>query len=793
MLIATNSTPSIAKRYASSLKVESDRFVPSLTATPRIQGTSTDLNAVLVADGERAIAVIPPTVTITKVVINGTKLIRTNNPSPPVGYFYRNRAELTVNTGYNVNNLSVVYSVSSPPLGKLNILKSLPSFFSQYLIVGSFNFTKSFRGHPTGSVNLMCHSSQLPTIKNALPNGTALNLFNIGFRVSNLTSSEVLDNLGHIAITISLQGAWEKQGNTLRNPLDQPIREKDLVRNQSETAGYAYSYSAALGRVGVGLSGGNITKKVPRSLSDNQAITGRDLLEDQQRLIVKGYFVDWNSAAGPILKNWDSPSIFYLDPLIADLSKNGEFPSISPQEKGFGALFNGCQLSNELVNATLELDQDPDQGQPGDKRLCLVQGNRNPQEPPQEFKGTYYNAFDYNRLRSVSACFDNGQLVKKEIKRCQLNGSDLEVVERTYGFVFTSIDTYEVRTNNNNEVSYVFKSLADIELAIDWQLVREISYKFTYNKTTGYYEKKEGKGKELTRVLKETDEKEAIVLTSLIAEETDPDALADLEKQLDGYATFFWKSITGGETFELKDLSENYKDLRKPDESQEKYVAPLYAKSQITEENSLITRPDPRSTASDRKPDLILGEKNYSYTATEINSTSPEKYIQWNPVSNQGGTNLEESAASESFTENAGRPSTQNRLQETTGYHAPRDDEDGKRPKYKVSTPNTPVLLYDVETQTLNYPGAYTLADALNAVRVEYSILNSQNTCNFSIPLGEVPFSLNPGDIGIFRGEQLRVFNISFGGTFQPNGTILSNVSVELGKNMALSIGLKVS
>ncbi|MDJ0598123.1 MAG: hypothetical protein QNJ37_04700 [Crocosphaera sp.] len=801
MLVASNNLSTIQLNPNSTFEKASS-MGSSLTAKRETFDATTTQTHQTINQGK-----IPFTSQPIDLKINGFTYQLSNNPPPnPLlgggtkgsGYYYINEEtnEIEINTGYDADGLSAVYKTVSPQQKRNKIPPLTAGFqFRQYVVVGDFNFNQSFQGHPSGNFSIYCHRSQYGSIRARLKPGTPLRLRGIDYRVRELAKAQTRDGLGNIVLSVSLQGYWERMGNTLRShrdplrgtPLDEPIRVVDLI-NKSR-CGFEYSYKAVLRRVGVPLRGGDVVVKVSRDISSSGTITARQLLEDQQRLLVAGYYVDWSSRSGVILRRWESPKTFYIDKIVADLSKEKSFPAVVIKESGFGAEVSGCYLSHELNNAQLQLDKDPNGGQDGDEYICLIQGDRNPTEPPQELRGAVYYSFDYNKLRSPTLCFDQSQ-PSKLIERCQLNGSDMEVTEKEYGWVFTSVDVYEYRLDNDGNISYVFKSLADIALNVQWELVKLIEYQYIYDDKTGYYLYKRGAGWQLTRDLQETEDKEAIQLAAAIALESDPTAIVKLQQHLQGYTRFYKRTLTPSELFELEDLGNYYPNLRKKEEDDDNFIPSLYPKVSEREENSLIIRPDPRSTVDEPQPDLIIGAKSRETQKIEINSTSLERFLIWNPVSNQEGTNLDQSAYSESFTQAAGRPELQRRLNRQTGCYNRKKEDKGNEPTYLVGTPG--VQPFSTITQTLSYTGAYTIKQAIAACTLDYSIKNSQSSCTMELPIGEPINGLKMGDIVIFEGAKWRVFGYNGSGKIQPDNGYYNNITLSLGKDVDLDLIRKI-
>ncbi|MEL4897006.1 hypothetical protein [Crocosphaera sp. Alani8] len=404
MLVAKNNLPPSIIEPGSVLSNQTNETKSTLVAqlSPSIPLTNTTIEIQNVGH----IATIPYSNNIVSLIINSISYQLTNNPNPDVGSYYIDdeNNQILINTGYDAEGLTAVttqFNISS----RLNRVNP-PALFRKYPVVENFSFSQTFEGHPSGSFSVRCHRIQYNIIRNAFKPGTPLNLQGIDYRVRRLDRARNLDSLGHELVNISLQRYWERLGNTVRSPLDEPLRESELINENN--CGFEYSYRTALSRVGVSLIGGNVVKKVGRDISSSQTITPRQLLEDRQRLLTAGYYVDWSSRIGVILRRWESPRIFQVDHLVADLSQGQKFPSITIAENGFGAEVNGCYLSHELSRAELKLDQDPNGGQDGDEYVCLVQGDRNPAEPPQELRGGVYYGFNLDKLRSPMLCFDNG-------------------------------------------------------------------------------------------------------------------------------------------------------------------------------------------------------------------------------------------------------------------------------------------------------------------------------------------------------------------------------------------------
>ena len=149
MLIAKSNLPPLPENSGSILSNQSDEQSPTLVA--QVSPSTPLINTTAEIQNVGNLATIPYSNNIVNLTINSLSYQLTNNPTPDVGYYYIDDEtnQVLINTGYDADGLTAVttqFNISS----KLNRVNP-PALFRRHLVVGDFNFSQTFEGHPSGS------------------------------------------------------------------------------------------------------------------------------------------------------------------------------------------------------------------------------------------------------------------------------------------------------------------------------------------------------------------------------------------------------------------------------------------------------------------------------------------------------------------------------------------------------------------------------------------------------------------------------------------------------------------
>jgi hypothetical protein len=576
-------------------------------------------------------------------------------------------------------------------------------------------------------------------------------------------------------VTLGFDGIHAPYGE-VGNALDIPIRLRDLLKNplngDDEEPGDDCKASTDAGSlfemVNIPLRGLNasFTIKVARDVSESETITARQLLSGDAPL-VKGLVPRYDRAAVQLI----SPSAT----AIHALSEADIVGAVDFDYGGTGKSVAGIPLAFEWQNAVLEIDTDPTSdpsGAPndGDDEYTLISKSRDePATTPlissNPFSGELPLSLD--AIRTVNGVFDAGGKTDTYEETTYLNGQVTRTVRRTYGFVYTSVDIFDVADYlTNNRVRFIGSS------AIPWLLTREEISEVKFD-SEGYEIERTTTGFELTRA-KQESEIECLELIKKIskfpvsmtpAQVIKKDALiANLALYGVTYTSsdgttdkFISVPIAPSTTYSLAPLSKYYGDIPAPDNE----LAPIarFAESSISQEDTIQTIPDPESTDKNPLPPIVFGRYQVDKNSTEIvSANAPEIFETRSRQETRESNSLSSIATSFTFSQNAGRPSVHNRLEKRLKCKHPKEAGDKNKPKYKylISTVSHPT--WATENGAIKFEGAYTFEAALAAAKLKAKIENMESL-SVTIELRRtMPWRV--WDTVYWRGRQWKVATI---------------------------------
>lgn len=688
---------------------------------------------------------------------NSNNLPSINNPLP-IGTFwydYKNQ-RLYIAPKSNASGLSVIYNNPSVELVKSTRITDFPDFFYLFNVVGTFTIERSFQGHPTAKLTITDdYETKYEQILNYFQKGRDFIIRGIGFEADNpQTELELNQRTGKMVCTVNFRGKWEGSPDYIATNLDKPIPEADLIKESKRDY---YTISQAAGRAGVPFSGSSRKIYLSIPVPVGKSIEFRSLLDNRQ-FYPDGKIIDWENPTQIKLRSWEQMPTLVLPDNLENLG-------ITPGDK------------TKLTNRVLTLEK-PNKGK-GDVYQTITEGRLDYQSPPNIPKSGYYEAFSVEALRTPSWCFDitSEKTIPRTIK--QLNGLDLEIIEEEWGFVYTTIDVYEISGNR-----YVFNpSSFDSSPDNLWQRVRITTKVYNYDPKTGYLVSVRGSTQRLTRLKQETAEgMESINLQLAIAQEDDENTIFLLTKRLTAYTDFFWVTEPYNEDYSNDDLSRYYPELGREDNDR---IPPQYVKEFKVGQGVITTKPNPESTLDEPLPPVILGEIKKQTVTTFITDTNKRKYKEKQDLFTVKGYGVEDSIGSTDSQDKNGIPSTATRLQKL-GFTEENSENEGEITlKYLIATDGG-FLPDNIENGTIDYPGITTLVEGIKGIRTEYSIINSQKEEVLTIST-KTPLDVIMGQNIIKDGVIYRLF--SYSENYKVSGVVnCESVELTLGKYQEVTV-----
>lgn len=695
------------------------------------------------------------------------------------GHFIYNPSTQTINFKIDVN-LSISFLVySTSPQATSNKFKSneiidIPDLFKKYN-VREIQLSRPWRSHPSGSFKIYSLIPYQGQILSEFPNGKEIDLYGISYRVAASTW-EINPKTNKLVVSVELQGYWQGRGNTIRNPLDEPVRLLDLVKE-----GKSYYLSKLAAKVGVRLTGAaGIKIKVPKGTGETEST---NLGSEIERVITQGLFLDYSSKTAIKCQKYNNQPIH----LIEDHQVRDE--ALTFAANGHGARYEGVQLAHEYSRVKLDIqsDKEDENRSKTGVRVILKSGDLEPQTLPTTKMGGYDIAYSLDYLRSPSNSFDNGGVTKTLKTSHLIDGTTIKEIEETYGFMFTSLDVYLI---NGERISYGKAN----GLSQFWTKVKETTTIYNY-RDDGYLESTTTTGWEHFRERKESGEKpEEFDLIKFQQELNDATDQAERTRITANMALYQYKkrSLTVPTTYELESKKPFYKDLQSADPE------PFYVRRQLTQENNLTITPDPDSTLSEPKPPIVSGIQRIDRIENAIAAPiglnaaqSPEIFKTIQLTQTKEEANFQNFASSNNYQESLGRPNDQQyfKLVEPSDEVTEEPDEQKEQETYYASTPNAPTIDRRIYSQSISFPGADSLSKILLAAHADLCMKNTESlTLTLNVDRDK---KYKSGDRVSYSGYLWTIKNIS--DEQDVKGKLLINTSFKLELGVFLDAPLNVS
>jgi hypothetical protein len=263
-----------------------------------------------------------------QVTIAGVTYIQTPNPTPQPGEFAvlpTGEISVAVTPGVMAGELVIGSGAETVETDFSYLPPPYPAIFSQIPMQGSFSWTDSFEGHPSGSFNFVTWVGMRDAVITLLCEGAEFTAFGIGFRVSSLSFTESSGGIHEIAVQVGLGGKHEnydfdiplKGGSSLTIQTQSPALELDPYcagklpggGQKKATAGYT-SVQELASRIGDGFIGPYM--QVPIAAEGNESGNFMNFAQQQVRMF--GGFLDYSHPGAVEVRNLAGVGGHYLEP-----------------------------------------------------------------------------------------------------------------------------------------------------------------------------------------------------------------------------------------------------------------------------------------------------------------------------------------------------------------------------------------------------------------------------------------------------------------------------------------------
>ena len=521
---------------------------------------TTTVNLNTVSTGNEVISLLindPNLYQIQDIEIYGKKYIRS---------FEQNLTEGTFNIDPITKELQIYlkpnnYTANTPI--KINASKkklvtneviNVPSFISEYGLVGNISISRGFQDHPSCTFSLVADSTSINDIEllfNAHKYTNLFNqkfvLFNIPFRIRSFSknTSKYNESLGEHKIQINFEG-WYRylidksikvRPGSNTDPNNNAFAECNINTNnkpKTVTIGsntdpnkIRIGLSQLAGNAGLSYNGSSYYFEIDKN-TPNDAVTTFSS-ELNKILPSKSEFPIYSIDSGIYTKKWNNVSSFQIDEgdILSEcpVNYNAELVTYAP-----GIL----TWKDNSKNNTTDNSEDsyknkaPEFEYKPPKRSTVTTGDSNPTVPPANLKS----------IQTLDMNYDQSGEKKIQITTVYEGSTVISETTKTYGLAFTA--------NNIYSNGKLFGGAATF-----WKLVEDISINHLYDTNTGYYLGNNVTGKKLVRFMQETDALESVTL----ADSTDEVEKAKLQAM-----QFRYIPITGHTRYLLRQHKDYYKD-----------------------------------------------------------------------------------------------------------------------------------------------------------------------------------------------------------------------------------------
>lgn len=612
----------------------------------------------------------------------------------------------------------------APPHARVNILATTgvptdyvappyPSIFELLPLEGSFSWSLSWEGHPSGQFTFRTLASLKSACASLLAPGTEFVAWGIGFRINSVSIQEITASsqpLRIILVSVSLGGKHENYVDRVvplrqlnNSELDAiPDCLNNLSLAQQEAIGLLRQTSVAelATRAGDRFIGPLMNIPIPNDTKESEGTTFLSKAQEQVRL--SGCFLRFsNSIAVEAIPLNSVPQWFFQEQdLKSDVSctlnarrksnflslqafhpkpKGQEIPATllnpptlhlrtedqsiyqyvhtyEPAFKIDGAFIDYISISpiaKELTQNTAPIYLAPNYHRLPPVRKEIKEGDPSPSEPPE----------NTGPIRDLSNLFSASGITKTYKVQVTLDDSPQSEHLERWGFAFLARDMY--RGAGSNKILYGATS--------KWQKVEEKNTVYHYDRLTGYALGSTTTGWELIRFEEENlSGPNTLTLDEGNAEDRAQIKLYEYFKNpyikeertlLEPFAKYY-RSPELPPTSSCKVLlpSGEYQIFNTSDPN---YVEPYFVRESATFENNFKSIPDPRNTPDTPKPPRTTGKEALNRNSIVINNSnstifeggqSPDSFNTYETQFSSSDARFSNSIQSTSFKRDYGRP-----------------------------------------------------------------------------------------------------------------------------------------
>ncbi len=681
--------------------------------------------------------------------------------------------------------------------------------------------TKAIQGHPSLQITVTDDDDRL-SFYEGLEIGKKIFSFN-GMRYRLVAPKTIVKNHidDKIIVRLNFRGIWASFG-TNQSPLDIPIRLSEF--GDCHHYSNEVSLQSLAAKVGVRYIGRDVRIKNYQN-SPETTVTVRQVLEERAAYV--GGFAYYSNPNAIEIRRW-KPRTHVL-PICEKLEK-GTFTFSGENQKE-----RGVELASIYRNAEIKLDWQEAEAQRNREEDLEVKWSYNecqsfsdlqsPAEPIRNSDGgiTAYQMPGSDTFRNPSNAFDNGGFTKFIEREVYRRGILIQVTRWVWGWVFTSLDYYQVILNSDRTEAEIRSDTNFYKfdffprrtgIASFWRQVEFSDTQYIFDEQ-GYLVEEITTGRRLGRLLQDNSDVPAIRAReeyfelnrqkNLVLAQPSPDA--ELANTLEQQAAAKFRlsraykfdrvfPINVRKTYTLRELADHFPEIIPPANSECFYIPPKYVALAKRVEENILVEPNPESTEDNELLPIIVGYKKTFTEKTEITDTRGRgKFRRTTTSKDERGRGLQGKISIKVDQPISGKPRKQIILPRTqpsdteqrsrlSNYERNRNkkflittsgvEQPDRSPGQTLSEPLNPIV-----EQPLFYKDVDNLSDAIAIAELKLNIQNSLNSYTFSRTADELP-NIDEGDIAIDDGKSWVVKGIETTHTYQKQ---------EFAKEQKLSLG----
>lgn len=610
---------------------------------------------------------------VSTVSANGQLLRLASNPqNPQLGEYVFNPYTKKI-TIYSYSPTVIIAGSLQDVKFAPKFVQGLPSLFSFLPLDGQISLSRSFENHPSGQFSFETRYTKDQVFAVFTP-GREFDLFNIGYRVNNVSVSELPRSTypdGRCKVSVSFGGKWEnrigqpcflRQDGSNNIPGNEPFLDPECLTNtpNSGDPNRSVSLYTLLDRIGVVVTGSGVKPvPIPEGTTRDTVVSPDQLL--QERLRLANSFVRYSNNSSVEIQNirglaghtiLESDILEQIDSSYEAVSKNSKTPLIAQYlnapafnltnfpstvtspvpaiagevSKNLGFEYPCVELSGQFSEPKEKKPktqgQNPRYVRKPPNRQTRIEGDVNADQPLD----------GVSSIKVMSLCFDLGGEQKIRTFVTEENGVVIQTVAEIWGFRFTAEDVYTPSTGkySGNPLNY-------------WKCLKQVITNYTYDVAslsgeggTGILLYKQGYGFNTVRWKQENvNDPETIGLIGDISPE------ATKQRSLYSFFTIpvverYSRKLKLQPEYQTEGLYEvikkcnrdgtaSYVPLINPD-----YAPPYYIEEEVQQKTSFKSRSNPENEGRNIQagdtllPDLYVG--SMEWYSTKITGITPTKY-----------------------------------------------------------------------------------------------------------------------------------------------------------------------